>query len=93
MLVILGGHSGIYHATVWFVCFLFVFFCGDLMFQSIPSLTIPIPPPRAKPGQFFDGQIPHPRAKRVQNPHLRAYKNELKPHHWGHFPRLFTIKT
>ena len=93
MLVILGGHGGIYHATVLFACFLFVvFFCGDLMYQSIPSLTSP---PRAKPGQFFDRQFPHhhPPGKRVQNPHPQAYKNELKPHHRGHFPKLFTMKT
>ena len=50
-----------------------------VMYQSIPSLTIP---PRAKPrGNFFDGRISHPPGKKgVQNPHPRAYKNELKPH-------------
>ena len=66
------------------------FACLRVMYQSIPSLTIP--PPWAKPlGNFFDGRIPHPRAKRVQNPHPRAYKKELKPHPQGHFPQLFTI--
>ena len=56
------------------------------MYQSIPGLTIP-------PGQLFDGQILHPREKRVQNPHPQAYKNELKPNPRGHYPQLFTIKT
>ena len=32
---------------------------STFMHQSIPSLTIPPPP-----GNFFDGRIPHPRAKR-----------------------------
>ena len=46
-----------------------------IMYQSIPSLTIP------PPGNFFDRRIPHPSGKKVvQNPHPRAYKNELKPH-------------
>ena len=45
-----------------------------LMYQSIPRLTIP-------PGNFFDGRIPQPPGReRVQNPHPRAYKNELKPY-------------
>ena len=42
------------------------------MYQPIPSQTIPL-------GNFFDGRIPTPEQKRVQNPHPRAYKNELKP--------------
>ena len=38
-------------------------FIHGIMYQSIPSLTIP------PPGNFFDGRIPHPpRKKRVQNP-------------------------
>ena len=43
-------------------------------------------PPRAKsPGNFFDGRIPHPRAKKeFKTPTPRAYNNELKPH-----PRAF----
>ena len=49
----------------------------DLMYQSIPSLTIPL-------GNFFDGRILHPLGKKkVQNPDPRAYKNELKPHPRG----------
>ena len=84
---------------IWFACFLFPFFCDDLMYQSVPSLTIP---PGQNPGNFFDGQIPHPWAKRDPNPHPRAYKNELKPHHQGQNapgggdlarPQLFKIKT
>ena len=67
MLVILGGHGGIYHATVWFACFLFVCFLW-WPYVSVNSKPDHSPPPRAKPGQFFDGQIPHPRAKRVQTP-------------------------
>ena len=40
------------------------------------------PPPR----HFFDGRIPHPRAKgKFKTPTLRAYKNELNPH-----PRAFS---
>ena len=51
----------------------------EVMYQSIPSLTIP-------PGNFFDGRIPHsPGKKRVENPHPRAYKNELKRHPRGIF--------
>ena len=62
---------------------------GKLMYQSIPSLTIPPPP-----GNFSDELIPHPPGKNgVQNPHPRAYKNELKPHLRGHFPHLFAMKT
>ena len=57
-----------------------------VMYQSIPSLTIP-------PGNFFDGRIPHPPAKKeLKTPTPRAYKNELKPQPRGHFPQLFTIK-
>ena len=47
------------------------------------------PPPGKKgvqnpPGNFFDGWIPHPRAKKeFKTP--RAYKNELKPHPRGIF--------
>ena len=53
------------------------------MYQSIPSLTIP-------PGQnpraiFLMGEFPTPGQKGVQNPHPRAYKNELKPHPGGIF--------
>ena len=50
------------------------------MYQSSPSLTIP----RAI---FLMGEFPTPGQKRVQNPHLRAYKNELKPHP----PAFFSI--
>ena len=61
------------------------------MYQSIPSLTIP---PRAKPlGKFLMGEFPTPGQKGVQNPHPRAYKNELKPHPRDISSRLFTIKT
>ena len=50
-----------------------------VMYQSIPSLTIPF-------GNFFDGRIPHPPGKQgVQNPHPWAYKNKLKPHPQGIF--------
>ena len=36
--------------------------------------------PGQKPGAIFlMGEFPTPWAKRVQNPHPRAYKNELKP--------------
>ena len=58
-----------------------------IMYQSIPSLTIP-------PGNFFDGRIPHPPDKKeFKTPTSRDYKNELKPHPRGHYPQLFTIKT
>ena len=61
----------------------------SIMYQSIPSLTIPPPP-----GNFFDDRIPHrPGKKEFKTPTLRAYKNEVKPHPRGHFPQLFTIKT
>ena len=64
------------------------------MYQSIPSLTIPPPPPPAKPlGEFFDGRIPIPGQEEFKTPTPRAYEKELKPHPWGHFPQLFTIKT
>ena len=42
---------------------------------------------------FLIGEFPTPGQNRVQNPHPRAYKNELKPHSRGHFPQLFTINT
>ena len=60
------------------------------MYQSIPSLTIP---PGKPPGNFLIGEFLTPGQKSVQNPHPRAYKNELKPHPRRHFPQLFTIKT
>ena len=61
------------------------------MYQSIPSLTIPT---WAKtPGNFSMGEFPPPGKKKVQNPDPRAYKNEIKPHPWGHFPQLLTVKT
>ena len=55
-----------------------------IMYQSIPSLTIP---PWAKPqGNFFDGRIPHPPGKKeFKTPTPRAYENELKPHPQGIF--------
>ena len=91
MLVILGGHGGIYHATyaLHVSCFSF---CDDVMYQSVPSLTIS-PPPRQNPGNFLIGKFPTPGKKRDPNPHPRVYKNELKPHHRERFPQLFTIKT
>ena len=62
---------------------------NPIMYQSIPSLTIPS---QAKPsGNFFDERIPQPPGQKgvqnphppgqkgVQNPHPRAYKNELNP--------------
>ena len=53
---------------------------SSIMYQSIPSLTIP------PPGNFFDGRIPHSLGKRkVQNPYPQAFKNELKPHLRGIF--------
>ena len=49
------------------------------MYQSIPSLTIPL-------GTFFDGQIPHHQAKKdFKTPNPQAYKNKLKPHPRGIF--------
>ena len=65
--------------------------------EQQPNVSVnskPDHPLRRKPsGNFFDGRIPHPRAKRAQNPNPRAYKNELKPHPRGHFPQLFSIET
>ena len=46
-------------------------------FQAWPS-----PPP---PAIFLMGEFPTPRAKRVQNPHPRAYRNELNPTPGGIF--------
>ena len=45
------------------------------------------PPPRAKPpGNFFDGRIPHPQAKKkFKTPTPWAYQNELKPNPRGIF--------
>ena len=49
-----------------------------IMYQSIPSLTIPPPPLRQL---FLMGRIPHPPAKKEFKANtLRAYKNELKSH-------------
>ena len=54
------------------------------MYQSIRSLTIP-------PGNFFMGEFLTPWAKKeFKTPTSWAYKNELKPHLWGHLPQLFT---
>ena len=51
-------------------------------------------PPGKTPRQFFDRRIPHPPGKKeFKTPTPLAYKNELKPHFWGNFPQLFTIKT
>ena len=50
-----------------------------IMYQSIPSLTIP-PPPWAN---FLMGEFPTPLSgakKKFKTPTPRAYKNELKPH-------------
>ena len=41
--------------------------------------------PDHPPGQFFDGRIPTTWAKRVQNRHPWAHKNDLKPHPRGIF--------
>ena len=54
-----------------------------VMYQSIPSLTIP---PLAKPpGNFLMGEFPTPGQKRSSKPHPQAYKNEIKPHTLGIF--------
>ena len=46
------------------------------MYQSIPSLTIPPPPPRAKlPVNFSMGEFPTPE---VQNPHPRGLVKRAK---------------
>ena len=60
MLVFLGGHGGIYHATygLHVSCFFFVM-TSYVSVSSKPDH----PSSRAKPGQSFDGQIPHPWAK------------------------------
>ena len=44
------------------------------MYQSIPSLTIPL---GKTPGQFFDGRIPHPQQKEFKTPSPWACKKEL----------------
>ena len=50
-----------------------------LMYQSIPSLTIP-------PGNFLMGEYPTPRARKKSKASTPwAYKNELKPHPRGAF--------
>ena len=50
----------------------------DVMYQSIPRIDHPPPPPM---GNFFDGRIPHPWEKTdFKPPTPRAYKNELKPY-------------
>ena len=42
--------------------------------------------PDHPPGNFFDGRIPPPRAKKeLKTPTPRAYKNELNPHPRGIF--------
>ena len=46
-------------------------YLSELMYQSIPSLTIP-------PGNFFDGRIPHPRAyKNELKPHPQGHVPQL----------------
>ena len=57
-----------------------------LMYQSIPSLTIP-------QGQFFHGQIPHPRAKKEFKTPTPGPKKRAKTSPPGHFSQLFTVKT
>ena len=49
----------------------FLVWLFHIMYQSIPSLTIP-------PGNFFDGRIPHPLGKKeFKTPSPRAFKKEL----------------
>ena len=54
-----------------------------VMYQSIPSLTIPPPHPGKDPENFWKGQIPHPPhppgTKKVRNPHPWGRKIVLKP--------------
>ena len=52
-----------------------------ILYIHVSVNSKPDHPPGAKhPGNFCDGRIIHSLGKKgVQNPHPRAYKNELKP--------------
>ena len=53
------------------------------MYQSIPSLTIPLANPQ---GIFLEGLIPHPPGtKKVRNPYPWGRKIILKLHPRGHY--------
>ena len=59
------------------------------MFRAYVSVSSK---PDHPPGQipraiFLMGEFPPPGQKQLQNPHPHAYKNEPKPHPWGHFPQ------
>ena len=62
-----------------------------LMYQSIPSLTIP---PGQPSGKFLKGRIPHPPGTgKAQNPDPRGRKIALNPHPWGNYFRKSSKKT
>ena len=48
----------------------------------------PLPPPR---GNFFDGRIPHPQAKRTSKPHPPGLKKGSKTQPSGHFAQLLRL--
>ena len=55
------------------------------MYQSIPSVTIPL-------GNFLMGEFPTTRAKRISKPSSPGPYKWAKTPHKGHFPQLFTIE-
>ena len=59
----------------------------SLMYQSIPSLTIP------PPAILFMGEFPTPRQKRVQNPHLPGLYKRAKTPPRGAFSSIVHYKT
>ena len=61
----------------------------NLMYQSIPSMTIPLAKPLA---YILMGEFPTPWTKKFKTPTPWIFKIKLKTPHLGHFPEIITRK-